>query len=120
MWLLYSTLPLILIVGISNYAALAQSPTDLTILSSNSYVDSINHLNVVGEVQNNSPSVFDYVQVTGTFYDSMGKVVGTDYTFTSPSSINAAAEAPFHLILSEASIPIIKLQSSGKSLIIFG
>lgn len=111
MWLLYSTLLLILIGSISNYAALAQSSTDLTILSSNTYVDSINHLNIVGEVQNNSPSVLDYVQVIGTFYDSMGKVVGTDYTFTNPTSINAGAKAPFHLILSEASIPIRQISN---------
>ena len=54
MWLLYWVLPLILIGSISNYAALAQSSSDLRILSSNSYVDSIDHVNVVGEVQNNS------------------------------------------------------------------
>ena len=111
MWPLYWVLPLILIGSISTYAVFAQSSSDLTILSSNSYVDSINQLNVVGEVQNNSPSAVDYVEVTGTFYDSMGKVVGTDFTFTSPTTINAGAKAPFHLSLSEASIPIRQISN---------
>lgn len=102
---------LLVLVSVTGYAAFAQSPDDLTILSSTSYVDSIDHLNVVGEVQNNSPLSLDYVRVTGTFYDSMGKVVGTDFTFTSPTTINTRAKAPFHLILSEASTPIRQISN---------
>jgi hypothetical protein len=51
------------------------------------------------------------VQVIGTFYDENEKVVGTDFTYTTPSSINPNDRAPFKLILSSATIPIEEIKS---------
>jgi hypothetical protein len=95
-------------VGMMSYAVFGQSG-DLTILSSNQYIDSIDFLHVVGEVQNNSPSALEFVQVIGTFYDSSGQVVGTSFTYTTPSTLNPSARAPFHILLSDASIPVSQI-----------
>jgi hypothetical protein len=77
----------------------------LQILSHNSFTDSIGGYHVVGEVQNNAPTNARFLKVTGTFYDSNNQVVGTEFTFTSPSDIGPGEKAPFDLILNSASIP---------------
>lgn len=81
------------------------NPNGLEILSHNSFTDSIDYLHVVGEVKNNSPSDATFVKVIGTFYNSNGQVVATDYTYTNPSDIAAGDKAPFEIILSSASVP---------------
>jgi hypothetical protein len=35
------------------------------------------YFHVVGEVQNNAPESMKFVEITATFYDAAGKVVGT-------------------------------------------
>jgi hypothetical protein len=77
----------------------------LQILSHNSYTDSVGFMHVVGEVQNNSPTAATFVKVTGTFYNN-NQVVGTQFTYTTPSDIGAGQKAPFDLILTSASVPI--------------
>lgn len=84
---------------------LESSPSGLQILSHNSFTDSAGILHVVGEVQNNTTTNAQFVQVTGTFYDSNNQVVGTQFTYTNPSDIAAGDKAPFDLTLLSASIP---------------
>lgn len=79
---------------------------NLKILSSNEFTDSIGYLHVVGEVQNNTPQPAEFVKVTGTFYDSFGKVVATDFTYTNPRDIPSGEKAPFEMILTSSSIPM--------------
>ena len=81
----------------------------LVVLGISKYVDGTNNLNIEGEVQNNSSSTAAFVQVIGTFYDSVGNVVGTDFSVTNPSTLIAGERAPFHIILSEASIPVVQI-----------
>ena len=77
----------------------------VTILSHNSYVDSVGYFHVVGEVENNTPNTAQFVQITGTFYDINDAVIGTQITYTNPSDISSGATAPFDLILMSASVP---------------
>jgi hypothetical protein len=77
----------------------------VTILSHNSYVDNVGYFHVVGEVENNTPSAAEFVQITGTFYDINNAVMGTQSTYTKPSNISSGAMAPFDLILMSASVP---------------
>jgi hypothetical protein len=90
-------------------ATIENSPNGLQILSDNSFTDSIGYFHVVGEVKNNSPTIAQFVQVTGTFYDSNNRVVGTQFTYTNPSDIGAGQKAPFDLILMSASVPISQI-----------
>jgi hypothetical protein len=75
------------------------------ILSQSTYVDSTGNLHIVGEVINESFQPLRFVQIIATFYDSNNSVIGTDFTFTSPSTIQPGQRAPFDMIVSEGSIP---------------
>ena len=90
-------------------ATIENSPNGLQILSDNSFTDSVGYFHVVGEVENNSPTVAKFVKVTGTFYDSNNQVVGTQFTYTNSSDIGAGEKAPFDLTLLSASIPISQI-----------
>jgi hypothetical protein len=89
-----------------NPYAFGQASFPVKIVSSSNYIDSIDYYHVVGEVENSSPSVIKYVQVIGTFYDGVNRVVGTSFTFTTPPDISPGSKAPFDLFLGSASIPI--------------
>jgi hypothetical protein len=75
------------------------------ILSHSTYVDSTGNLNIVGEVINESFQSLRFVQIIATFYDSNSSVIGTDFTFTTPSTIPPGQRATFDIIVSEGSIP---------------
>jgi hypothetical protein len=75
------------------------------VLSHSTYVDSTGNLHIVGEVINESFQSLRFVQIIATFYDSNNGVIGTDLTFTSPSTIPPGQRAPFDIIVSEGSIP---------------
>jgi hypothetical protein len=77
----------------------------VTILSHNSYTDSVGYFHVVGKVENNTPKPAQLVQVTGAFYDINNALVGSQFTHTNPSDISSGAMAPFDLILKSASVP---------------
>jgi hypothetical protein len=83
------------------------------ILSKSSYIDDIGHFHVVGEVENRAPFDIKFVQVVGTFYDGNDRVVGTDFTYTTPPDISAGARAPFDLILMSASVPVKEIVNYG-------
>jgi hypothetical protein len=77
----------------------------VTILSHNSYTDSVGYFHVVGKVENNTPNPAQLVQVTGAFYDINNALVGTQFTHTNPSDISSGSMAAFDLILNSASVP---------------
>jgi len=54
---------------------------------------------VVGEVHNNGPRSITFVSPTITLYDSNGDVIGTDTTFTEPSSISPGDSASFKFMI---------------------
>jgi len=85
------------------------NPNRLEILSHNSFTDSLGFMHVVGEVQNNSPTNAQFVQITGTFYDNNNQVVGTEFTYTHPSDIGAGDKAPFEIILTSTSVPVSEI-----------
>ena len=70
----------------------------VNILSHNAREDG-GYLHVVGEVENGLGRAIDFVKVTGTFYDANNQVIGTDFVFTDPSSLEAGETAPFDLTL---------------------
>jgi len=55
------------------------------------------YLHVVGEVENGLSRSIDFLKVTGTFYDASNKVIGTDFTYTDPNSLEAGETAPFDM-----------------------
>ena len=67
-------------------------------------------MHIIGEVENKSPIVVEYVKVIGTLYDNNNKVVGTSFTFTEPTDLEPGEKAPFDLIIQDASIPVEQIE----------
>lgn len=81
-----------------SYDKTSQSPfTGLAILSHSDKIDNLGYHEIVGEVKNKGVSASSYVKVVCTYYNVKGEVIGTDFTFTDPSDIDAGDRAPFEL-----------------------
>ena len=59
---------------------------------------SFGYYTIRGEVENYGSIDATYVKVISTLYNSQGEVIGTDFTFTDPSDINAGRKAPFEIM----------------------
>lgn len=81
------------------------------ILSHSAYTDNAGTLHIVGEVMNQSPVMALSVKVTVTFYNSYNQVIGTDYTYTSPSNIIPGQRASFGLMELSGSIPMSQVRT---------
>jgi hypothetical protein len=84
----------------------------LKLLSSNSFIDDIGLLHLVGEIENATPDSVISVLATATFYDKNNNVVATDNSLTSPSDLGPGDKAPFDIILTSASIPVNQIDHS--------
>lgn len=73
-------------------------PSQLEILSHQTYVDTLGWHHIVGEVQNNSEATMEFVEVTAKLYDEASEVIGTKLTFTTPDVIFPGGKAPFDVI----------------------
>jgi hypothetical protein len=63
------------------------------------YVDSINYIHVVGEVQNNTANNLRYVKIAANFFNSNNQLVGTDYTYTYLDNLPAYTKTCFMIWL---------------------
>ncbi len=68
------------------------------VLSSSTWTDEYGYLNVAGEVLNNTSGNREYVQITGTYYDSANRVVGTGFTYTDNTIVKARTRSPFKIV----------------------
>jgi hypothetical protein len=90
---------------IASQGAIAQQQSSggLKIVSSNGFKDNNEFspsYHIVGEVQNNGSDKAEFVQVSATLYDSSNQVIGTESTYTNPSTIDPGAKAPFEILVS--------------------
>ncbi|HII84081.1 MAG TPA: DUF3426 domain-containing protein [Methanobacterium subterraneum] len=97
----------------SSVSTSTQPTGNITVLSSSPRRDGIGNYIVSGEVQNNYNTPKKYVQISGTGYDSTGKVVATHTTYASLDSIPAGGTSPFTLYLDDENdqITTYKLQA---------
>jgi hypothetical protein len=93
-------------MALSLTLAFSQSSYALKILGLKSYIDDIDYFHVVGEIENDSPSVIRYVLVESTFYNVKNQEVGTSVALTTPMDIGLGDRAPFDLSASSGSVPI--------------
>jgi hypothetical protein len=68
-------------------------------------------MHIVGEVINESFQPIRFVEITATFYDSNNRVIGTDFTFTNPSTLQPGQRAPFDITASERTMPTYLISS---------
>ncbi len=85
---------------------LTQQPTGggVSILSSSQINNSFGSVYIVGEVRNDLSNLVQFVQIVGTFYDSSGLLIDTDYTYTDLDYLRPGEKSPFNLIISDASV----------------
>ena len=69
--------------------------------------------NIDGEVMNKGTETRDYVQITATFYDANKSILGSEFTFTEPTTLQPSQSAPFKISLLEenTNIPIDDIDS---------
>jgi hypothetical protein len=77
------------------------------ILSSTHSVDNITGtLHIVGEVINESPQLVEFVKITATLFDAAGNVIGTEFAYADPDTLQPGQRAPFDIVVLEGSVPL--------------
>jgi hypothetical protein len=76
----------------------------ISILSSSQINNSFGSVYIVGEVRNDLSDLVEFVQIVGTFYDSAGVLIDTDYTYTDLDYLRPGEKSPFTLIISDESV----------------
>ncbi len=66
-----------------------------------SYVDSIDYLHIVGEVQNNTANNLRFVKITANIFGSSGQLLATDFTYIFLENLPAGDRTCFHLLVDE-------------------
>jgi hypothetical protein len=79
------------------------SSNGISILSSSLLRPETGSVYVVGEVRNDLPYAVEYVQIVGRFFDSSGRLIDTDFTYTHLDQLRPGEESPFKLILTDES-----------------
>jgi hypothetical protein len=75
-------------------------PREVRILSnSSSYVDSIDYLHIVGEIQNDTDDNLRFVRVDVNIFDDQGTLLDTDFTYTYLDNLPANETTCFHVLL---------------------
>jgi len=57
--------------------------------------------NIAGEIRNNGSRATDFVKVVATLYNEEGTVIGSDFTYTDPSTVEAGDKAPFQFRITD-------------------
>ncbi|MFI5406562.1 MAG: FxLYD domain-containing protein [Nitrososphaerales archaeon] len=76
----------------------SSSQADLNVTSSTAYFEGDNFY-IVGEVANNCEEDKEFVKVIATLYDENKSVIGSEYTYTQPSTIPASESSSFKLLI---------------------
>lgn len=77
-------------------------PPGVYILSNHSsYVDSIDYLHIVGEVQNNTANHLRFVKITANIFNSSGQLLDTDFTYIYLDNLPAGDRTCFDILLEE-------------------
>lgn len=60
--------------------------------------------NIAEEIRNNGTSDVDFVKVTATLYNAAGTVIGSDFTYTDPSTIESGDISPFQFRITDFNV----------------
>jgi hypothetical protein len=87
----------------SNNNSLTQPVNDLVLLSQR-YNDESFGDEIVGEILNNGTITAEYAKVSVSFYDENGAILGSQYTYTDPSTIDPGQKAAFNIFITSDTI----------------
>jgi hypothetical protein len=71
---------------------------DVSLVNQKAYSDA-SLFHIAGEVQNTGTEPVEYVQIIASFYNENGQFVGTDFTYTAPTTLSPGMKAPFDMQL---------------------
>lgn len=89
---------IILIIGIENVQGKLNIARDTT-----SWFND-DTFNIAGEIYNNGSRDVDFVKVSATLYNAAGTVIGSDLTYTNPSTIPAGDTSPFQFRITDFNV----------------
>ncbi len=64
-----------------------------------SFVDSIDYLNIVGEVQNSTRNYLTFVRIAASFFNSSGQLLDTDFTYIYLDNLPPGEKTCFNIFL---------------------
>jgi hypothetical protein len=77
-------------------------PAEVYILDNDfHYVDNIDYLHIVGDVQNGTDDDLQFVEITVNIFDSGGQLLATDFTYTPLGNLPAGEKTCFDISLEE-------------------
>jgi len=83
--------------------AVASTALNIKFGTKSATFDSLGYLHIFGEVENIGSQTYEYVKITGTFYDGGHVVIASEYTFTKLDQVILGQKSPFDLfIMNEA------------------
>jgi hypothetical protein len=91
----------VVVVSAVQYTYAQTTNNGISILSHSSYLGDIGDFHVIGEVQNNAANPMEFVEITATFYDAAGNVVGTGSGYTDMDILRPAETSSFEILLTE-------------------
>ena len=59
---------------------------------------------IVGEVMNNGTETAEFVQASVSFYDQNQEIIGNEFSYTSPSTVDPGQRSPFTVFIPSDSI----------------
>lgn len=72
------------------------------------------YYDIVGEVKNIGYEPMNFVKIVSTFYDKNNIIIGTDYTYTDPTTIAPNESAPFRLMIGSGDVSDFELVKTAK------
>jgi hypothetical protein len=79
----------------SSYTTSHRPIHNLSIIKGQPYTDSIGYHHYIGEVHNGNTFKITFVMVVVTVFDSNGRILNTDFTFTDPYTLSAGHSEGF-------------------------
>ncbi|HET6589500.1 MAG TPA: FxLYD domain-containing protein [Candidatus Nitrosocosmicus sp.] len=87
----------------SNNNSLTKPVNDLVLLSQR-YNDERFGDEIIGEILNNGTITAEYAKVSVSFYDENGAILGSDFTYTDPSTIAPDQKTAFNIFITSDTI----------------
>jgi len=87
----------------SSYTTTSARVRNLTITKGKPYTDSIGYRHYIGEVHNGNTFKIEFTMVIVTLFDSAGKIINTDFTYTDPDVIPAGGTKGFDCFMNHYS-----------------
>ena len=103
-WFSFIILPLFPFAVTNEAFAQSNSESGIEEISENQFVDELGYVHVLGEIQNKLNTKMDFVKVNVAYYDSQGRIIGSDFVYSDPNSLLPGQTATYQALTSPNSL----------------